>query len=181
MWIVGSSLIKWAFYSAKNSIDGVNLGLRRRNYRVFWQGKGGMKWFDLIPKIRLLSRYESPPDILIIHCGANDIGKIPLLQLRSYMQSTLERLKQMLPKTTIGWSNMLPRMSWRFSSDSKSRNIAAVTVNGGFFIKYPEITWSSKEMFCSDGVHLSNLGNCVFLFNLQRALQRVCFYEKWSF
>lgn len=150
-----------------------------------------MKWFDLIPKIRLLLRYESPPDILIIHCDANDIGKIPLLQLRSIMQSTLERLKQMLPKTTIGWSNMLPRISWRFSSDSKSQNIAAVrlnnfmnhlvAVNGGFFIKYPEITWSSKEMFCSDGVHLSNLGNCVFLFNLQRALQKVCFYEKWSF
>ncbi len=111
MWIVGSSLIKLAFYSAKNSIDGVNLGLRRRNYRVFWQGKGCMKWVDFIPKIRLLSRYESRPDILIIHCGANDIGKIPLLQLRS--------LKQMLPKTTIGWSNMLQRMSWRFSSDSK--------------------------------------------------------------
>lgn len=82
-----------------------------------------MKCYDLIPKIRLLSRYESPPDILIIHCGANDIGKIPLLQLRSYMQSTLEMLKQMLPKTTIGWSNMLPRMSWRFSSDSKSRTL----------------------------------------------------------
>lgn len=116
-----------------------------------------MKWFDLIPKIRLLLRYESPPDILIIHCGANDIGKIPLLQLRSIMQSTLERLKQMLPKTTIGWSNMLPRISWRFSSDSKSQNIAAVrlnnfmnhlvAVNGGFFINTQRLLGLQKKCF----------------------------------
>ncbi|XP_061183336.1 uncharacterized protein LOC133191607 [Saccostrea echinata] len=181
IWIVGSSIIKWAFYYARKSLDGVDLGLRRRNYRIFWQGKGGMKWFDLIPKIKLLLRYESPPEILIIHCGGNDIGKIPLLQLRSIMSSALEELKQLLPKTTLVWSNMLPRISWRFSSNSKAQNLATVrlnnfmnhliTVNGGFFIKYPEITWDSKEMFSSDGVHLSYFGNCFLLFNLQRTLQ----------
>lgn len=166
----------------------MNLGLERHNYSLFWQGKGGMNWFDIIPKIKLLLRYESPPEILVIHCGANDIGKIPLLRFRAIMQSTITELNQILPNTTIGWSNMLPRISWRFSSDAKSQNLAAirlnnfmnrlVSVNGGFFIKYPEITWHAKEMFRSDGVHLSNIGNCVFLFNLQRALQQVCFPEK---
>lgn len=53
-----------------------------------------------------------------------------------------------------------------------------VSINGMFFIKYPEITWSAKEMFCSDGVHLSNISNGVLLFNLQRALQEMCFKEK---
>ncbi|XP_062572705.1 uncharacterized protein LOC134234656 [Saccostrea cucullata] len=185
IWIVGSSIIKWAFYYARKSFDGVDLGLKRRKYRIFWQGKGGMKWFDLIPKIKLLLRYESPPKILIIHCGGNDIGKIPLLQLRSNMCSTLKNLEELLPNTTIGWSNILPRISWRFSSNSKSQNLATVrlnnfmnhlvTVNGGFFIKYPEITWDSNEMFSSDGVHLSYIGNCFLLYNLQMALQEYVF------
>ncbi|XP_062617015.1 uncharacterized protein LOC134278741 [Saccostrea cucullata] len=185
IWIVGSSIIKGAFYYARKSFDGVDLGLKGRNYRIFWQGKGGMKWFDLIPKIKLLLRYEPPPEILIIHCGGNDIGKIPLLQLRSNMCSTLKKLEELLPNTTIGWSKILPRISWRFSSNSKSQNLATVrlnnfmnhlvTVNGGFFIKYPEITWDSNEMFSSDGVHLSYIGNCFLLYNLQRALQEYVF------
>lgn len=39
--------------------------------------------------------------------------------------------------------------------------------NGVFFVKYPEITWHAQEMFCGNGVHLSNIGNsyCVLLFN----------------
>lgn len=94
---------------------------------------------------------------------------------------TLKRLMQMLSKTTI-----LPRLTRHFSSGSKSQNIVTVrlnsftkylvnTVNFGFFIKYPKITWSSKEMFYSDGC------NCLLLFSLQGALQKVCFYEKLSF
>lgn len=86
------------------------------------------------------------------------------------MQSTITELNRIIPSTTIGWSNMLPIMSWRFSSDVKCQNLAAirlnnfmnrlVSVNGGFFINYPEITWRAKEMFRSNGVHLSNIGNC---------------------
>lgn len=162
----------------------MNLGLERHNHGIFLQGKGGMNWFDIIPKIKFLLRYESPPKILVIH----DIGKIPLLRFRAIMQSTITDLNRILPHTTIGWSNILLRMSWRFSSDVKSQNLAAiridnfmnrlVSVNGGFFIKFPEITWRAKEMFCSDGVHLSNIGNCLLLFNLQRALQQTCFPEK---
>lgn len=86
----------------------MNLGLERHNYSLFWQGKGGMNWFDIIPKIKLLLRYESPPEILVIHCGANDhdIGKIPLLRFRAIMQSTITELNRILPNTTIGWSNI---------------------------------------------------------------------------
>lgn len=58
----------------------MHLGLEIHNYSLFWQGKGGINRFDIIPKKKLLLRYESPPEILVIHCGANDIGKIPLLR-----------------------------------------------------------------------------------------------------
>ncbi|CAC5425000.1 unnamed protein product [Mytilus coruscus] len=47
VWVVGSSIVKNAFIEAKRSYDGCSLGLHRKNYRVWWQGKGGMKWGSL--------------------------------------------------------------------------------------------------------------------------------------
>ncbi|XP_062585901.1 uncharacterized protein LOC134247580 [Saccostrea cucullata] len=46
IWIVGSSIIKWAFYYAGKSFDGVDLGLKRRNYRIFFAAKGRYEMDD---------------------------------------------------------------------------------------------------------------------------------------
>jgi hypothetical protein len=49
--VVGSSLVKNAFVEARQSYDGCSLGLKRNNFRVWWQGKGGMSWGELVPRI----------------------------------------------------------------------------------------------------------------------------------
>ena len=41
---------------------------------------------------------------------------------------------------------------------------------GGGYIKYPEICWDEDCMFSGDGVHLSGLGNEVFIHNIQDAM-----------
>jgi hypothetical protein len=45
---------------------------------MWWQGKSGMTWGELIPRISHLLKFEQPPEILVIHCGANSIGHIKL-------------------------------------------------------------------------------------------------------
>ena len=44
---------------------------------------------------------------------------------------------------------------------------------GGSYIKYPEISWDATDMFAKDGVHLSRLGNSIFLFNIQSTLHKL--------
>jgi hypothetical protein len=44
---------------------------------------------------------------------------------------------------------------------------------GGKLHKYPEISWNATGMFAKDGVHLSRLGNSMFLFNIQSTLHKL--------
>ncbi|XP_071172171.1 uncharacterized protein [Mytilus edulis] len=102
IWVVGSSIVKHAFIEAKRSFDGCSLGLHRKSYRVWWQGKGGMKWGELVPRIKFLLQIESPPKILVIHCGGNSIGAISLFDFRETLRSDIMKLHEMLPQTTRG-------------------------------------------------------------------------------
>ena len=180
--MVGSSLVTNAFVEARQSYDGCSLGLKRNNFRVWWQGKGDMSWGELVPRITLLLQYE-PPKILVIHCGGNSIGIMPLFHLRRQMKEAILKLHRMLPYTKLVWSQILSRLSWRYSNNCKAINMAAVRLNnfaawlcfklGGSYIKYPEISWDATGMFAKDGVHLSRLGNSIFLFNIQSTLHKL--------
>ena len=43
---------------------------------IWWQGKGGMLTNQLRSRIRNMLNFEHPPDYLIIHVGANDLGSM---------------------------------------------------------------------------------------------------------
>ena len=180
IWIVGSSIMKQAFTVARRSFDEANLGLKRHNYRVWWQGKGGMVLEQLLPRITFLLQIETAPDILVIHCGGNNIGKSKLHTLRKEIKEAMLIIHEMLPFTHIVWSQILPRSEWRYSRNCKAMNHAATRVNnfaaslcvqlGGSYLKYPEISWDTPEMFAVDGVHMSPMGNNILLFHLQNIL-----------
>jgi hypothetical protein len=52
-----------AFREARRTYDDISLGLERNNYRVWWQGKGGLRWDELVPRIEYLLCFEDPPQI----------------------------------------------------------------------------------------------------------------------
>lgn len=59
----------WAHLRAKNRVYSNNLGLDPLQFSIFWYGKRGMVWENLMSVIgRLLQRFP-PPDVLIIHLG----------------------------------------------------------------------------------------------------------------
>ncbi|CAG2223357.1 unnamed protein product [Mytilus edulis] len=157
--------------------------LRRKKCTIWWQGKGGMNWQELVPRIKYLLRFEQEPDFLIIHCGGNNIGSCKLHNFRRQIKSSLCKVSELLPKAKLIWSQILPRLVWRNGQNIKSLNRAAVRINnfagwlclksGGGYIKYPEITWNEKGLFNMDGVHLSNMGNELFLYRIQSFLQEV--------
>lgn len=180
VWIVGSSIIKRAAMSAV-SRQGGGLNLNLENTSVLWQGYSGMKLQDLNTRLSTLLTLEDRPEFLIIHCGANNIGQKTTEELLELLSTTLSRICDMFPTTTIVWSSALPRLAWRFSENVKAMNeirgrmnreaIKFVTSRGGHYIKYPQFSQKPPTLFDPDGVHLSQLGNDILLNTIKGALQ----------
>ena len=152
------------------------MGLGRLHASVWWQGKCGMRWHQLLPTIKTLLRYEDPPEWLVLHCGGNAIGQIPLKQLRAKMLNDVVFLRTSLPNTKLVWSQILPRLEWKAELNHVALEKIRIRLNsmmaydilssGGGYIKYPEIR-ESECIFLSYKVHLSHVGNDFFIHNFQ--------------
>lgn len=179
VWLVGSSIIKHAFVHARKSVDGVNLGLERIKSTIWWQGKSGMRICEIIPKVKHLLTLEEPPQVLVFHCGGNDIGQNVSCVLGHDILKVIDCLRVLLPKSKFVWSQILPRLKYRNEIVHRSLNRTRVRLNslvatyiikhGGAYIRYPEISEDNPDLFL-DGVHLSDIGNNLFLYRLQQGL-----------
>lgn len=147
---------------------------------VRWISRPGMMWGDVFTCISTQLFHTTPPDMLVIHCGGNSIGALPLLDLRLKMFETISELATILPNTLLVWSEILPRSCWRYMSSTIAAEKSRIRLNnaiathvlnlGGAYIKHLELNKYNNQMFSLDGVHLSELGNNVFLDTLQGAL-----------
>ena len=182
MWIFGSSIIRDAFIAARGSYGGSNLDLGRHGLSLWWQGKSGLRVRDVKNKIRTLLKVENAPDIIILHCGGNDIGQIKSYELRNQLSSILQFLHKCFPYARIIWSQILPRLKYRNENNHLALEKVRKRINsymaclvigtGGCYIKYPEINEQNTGFFKKDDVHLNQLGNQILLYRIQQALQR---------
>lgn len=140
-----------------------------------------MKFDQLLGTVQgLRNYYGTGPSFLIIHCAGNDIGQTRCGLLRYLVKTTISLLQVLLPGTVLIWSSILPRLEWRYSSNTKamenSRNrinraiSSFITLQGGKSIKYPDFQYRTPGLF-SDSVHLSFIGNDIFLNSLQAAME----------
>ena len=67
--IIGHSYIHWAECYAATSPLGSDLGLGAHAH-ITWKGLCGMQWNQLC---RLTAFGHSPPDVLVVHLGSNDL------------------------------------------------------------------------------------------------------------
>lgn len=150
-----------AFIEARKRTGGSNLCLV--DCQLWWQGKGGMLTSQLCDRIKTMSIYDDPPDFLIVHVGANDLGNMSVGDSRNKLQNTLRVISRYyVPGTKIIWSQMLPRFKWRYSSNLKAMETGRYGVNngvasyvpshGGYYIRYPEIV-INQNLFQDDGGH----------------------------
>lgn len=140
-----------------------------------------MRWSQLVGKIMDMINNFGIPSVLIIHCGGNDIGSEPCGGLLFNMKFTIAIISRMLPFTALVYSSILPRRSYRYSSNDKAMEHTRKRINrgvrsyilkyGGYVIKHPDFDDRHKSLFCSDGVHLSFVGNDIFINQFQSALE----------
>ena len=145
---------------------------------------------DLEVTIKNMMKYEDPPNFLLIHVAGNDVGNTRVGFLRNKLKDVLVKIQRLLPQTKLIWSQMLPRLKWRYSSNSDSMDRCRARLNsstgsyiirkGGHYIKYPDIL-PNYTFFKDDGVHLTELGNEIFLNTMQGALESFVLYADSTF
>lgn len=172
--IVGSSLIKRLDYYLQRERRSWHVSLPVRLL-----GKSGLTMAQLRP---LLDEWvaEANPAYLVIHCGANDIGKLQKLQWVQEMEIIILYIRARWPRIRLIWSDMLPRQHWRYSlSPQRGEHArrkcqqnarALVYAEGGSVIRYPLIK-PTAAFLLEDGVHLTKLGQEVYFQSMEQGLQ----------
>lgn len=157
------------------------MGLDRLNVEIWWQSRSGLLLGDVIKMIKTMRHYEDPPKFLILHVAGNNLGKSPVGTLRQDIKQLIYQIRELMPETQIIWSQILPRLSWRYSNNTKAMDrcrkrlnnfVATLVINmGGSYIRYPDIYPNVTFISETDGVHLTPLGNDLFLNTLQAAIE----------
>jgi hypothetical protein len=180
IWIIDSSIIDRAHQHSENRPTGCNLGLDNYNCLVRWVGMPGMKWSNVVSLVHGSINLRGIPKA-VPHCGGNDIGDVPCGAQFHQMKFTITILSRMLPGCSVIWSRILPRRSWWYSNNDRAMEITRKRINrgirsyilkyGGYVVKYPDFDDRHPGVFLDDGVHLSFIGNNIFLNQLQSAFE----------
>lgn len=175
--IVGSSIVHWAERRARSERASWS---RLTATTTHWDGRRGMRWYQLSAVCSQLAKASSHPQWLIIHLGGNDLASIPLLELILTMQKDINRFSELFPETCVVWSDILPRATYRGAVSNAKVEKARKSLNNamrthmpkinGEVIHHPNIQWDAHHLFRKDGVHLNDTGNDIFLKNIVQAL-----------
>lgn len=177
VWVIGSSIIRDAFFHTQDR------NLHLQGIDVHWEFMPGMKTCHLYSRIYHLLGKLSPPDLIVIHVGGNDIGQSPLNNTEILAISTLSEI-QAMTNAKLVWSQILPRLVYRNEQNHTKLNKARRRFNttlaryciqmGGAYIRHPQII--EKAYLFRDHVHLSEIGNDMFINNLKHAINAIVFY-----
>ncbi|CAC5425160.1 unnamed protein product [Mytilus coruscus] len=129
IWFVGSSIVYWAQKNAKTRYGGPNIGLQSRGANIRWFGKRGMLWNELNATVSHAVANFSPPVMIIIQLGSNDLTKVKTIELIQNIERDILRLQLLLPNTRIVWSEMLMRRYWHGAKDGKAIERSRKRVN----------------------------------------------------
>ncbi|CAC5370416.1 unnamed protein product [Mytilus coruscus] len=181
IWFVGSSIVYWAQTNAKTRNGGPNIGIQSRGVYIRWFGKRGMLWNEFNAKVSHAVDKFSPPAMIVIQLGSNDLVKVKTLELIQNIERDILRLHLLLPNTRIVWSEMLMRRYWHDAKDGKAIERSRKRVNssinnfvlndGHCVIQHPNIRAREMNLYRFDGTHLSDIGYDIYLNNIQRGIE----------
>ena len=160
-----------------------NLGLSKIA-GIRWSGLHRMKWTQLSHTLQFMALHNPTPKAIVLHLGSNDIGTDKSIVLRHAMRQDIISLFETFPDTTLILSALLPRIVWdktctpvvKLEKTRKQLNRflrRLVVHDGGIFVNHEDITVDTPGLFFRDGVHLSDVGNDLFLLNVTDALEEV--------
>ncbi|XP_045210665.2 uncharacterized protein LOC123562078 [Mercenaria mercenaria] len=109
VWIVGDSIPYWAGTHA-TATGKPNLNIE--GVSVAWWGKRGMGWSGFRQHIETQVLLSSPPRIIIINLGGNDLLQFKTPDIGNLIRQEIVYLRDAFPQTMIIWLDILPRQVW---------------------------------------------------------------------
>lgn len=181
IWIIGHSFVYWAHKRAGQRCYTSNLSLPHASFKVLWKGIRGLQWNNLFCHLSALSQRWPSPNILIIHLGGNDVGKQSTLDLIFMMKQDLHRIHLSFPGTRVLFSEMVPRLVWLSSPETKPLEKIRRRVNhsiakfmpflDSFSFRHVDLEGGFSGLYRQDGVHLSDVGLDIFNLDLQNMIE----------
>ena len=126
---------------------------------------------------------------LIIQLGSNDLGIVKGKELIELIRCDILHLWTLYPDLKLIWSEILQRRYWHNANNQVTietsrkrvnlaiKNIFLNEIQKGCIIRHPNITVKEKSLLRYDGVHLSDVGNNIYLNNIQGALEAFAISE----
>lgn len=141
----------------------------------------GLQLFNAISLVNTSVQLWGIPKAVILHCGGNDLGFEPCGALLFHFKFAIAVLSRMLPGCSLIWSSILPRKKYRYSQNDHAMETTRKRINrgvrsyilrhGGYVINYPDFNDRHPSLFDQDGVHLSFIGQDIFINQIQSALE----------
>ncbi|KAL7989412.1 hypothetical protein Chor_012078 [Crotalus horridus] len=181
IWICGNSVISTLEKRAQSHPHGLQLGISTSRAHVFWRGIPSMRWNQLMPLLHEIYHLRSPPSVIIIHLGEDDLYNSNNTSFIISVRNDLGILKRAFPDTVIVWSSLLPRYSWRENQKPQcmelvQKDINKIMVNycnkiGVHFLSHNLITSDKVNLFLPDVNDLSDEGADIFIADLKKVLR----------
>lgn len=181
IWFIGDSLLAHLEDDLRALRTSPNLGL---DGNILWLGKGGMHWRELLPKFQCTLLFNPRPGMIVIHLGGNDLVTVKQAKLMRAIKKDLKYLASVFTSAKIVWSDILPRKKWlgientpknlkimdnkRKRINRAGRQVVRGLAHGRAIIH--ELDTEVPGLFKPDGVHLTLIGNAIFLNTFKEAL-----------
>ncbi|XP_053401628.1 uncharacterized protein LOC128557690 [Mercenaria mercenaria] len=165
IWVLGDSIPYWAGVWAQ---DTNKLNLRLPDLTIDWLGVRGLHWQSFRQQIEAKVLFSSPPSIIFLHLGGNDLTDSTVVQIKRTMETEIEYLREAFPESIIVWIDILQRQVWRGALkgydviEQKRLRInragrKLVRSIGRYDVIHPDID-AETPFFRPDGVHLNDVG-----------------------
>lgn len=180
---VKGSYLYWAALRADCRPGGRSLGFR--NIVATWRGIRGLRWARVLQEALEISQLSSPPVILVLHAGGNDLCIMRLSELLTLMRADLDRILNLFPEIILVWSEAVPRVTWQGARDAGAVERARRTLNArmarfvrsheGVVVRHRQLEGDNRRMMRADGVHLNDIGLDIFMSGLQDGVEQALF------
>ncbi|KAM4019045.1 uncharacterized protein ACNLHF_028401 isoform 4-T4 [Anomaloglossus baeobatrachus] len=183
VWILGNSFVTSALEKVSLVPDGRQLGFPLSEATIRWLGLTDMTWDSVNPTVVRYSRSDRPPDILVIHAGEDDIynGVCPM-DLVENVQFDILRLKSLLPRIVIAWSQILIRRRYPQTKNEKLLNRYCKRVNiqlsryledkRTLVIRHTGLEDNVSHLFEGDGTCLNSAGNKIWCSGIKEGINK---------